>query len=319
MPVLLGKAPGKIILFGEHAVVYGQPAIAIPVTKVYATAKITPAIAGSPGQIHIQARKIGLDSDLADLKFDHPLAEAVRIALEAVSPAQIPAFNLQVDSEIPVSAGMGSSAAVSVAIIRAVSAFLGSPLSPEDISNMAYKVEKLHHGTPSGIDNNVIAYQQPVFFTKDQPIRFLKIERATHWVIADTGEKTPTRETVSAVRALHAADSQRFGTIFRQIGEITQKAEEALKKGNLSALGWLMNENQRLLDQLNVSSTKLEVLIQAAREAGAAGAKLSGGGRGGNMIALAKEDDIPFIEEALMKAGAEHTITTKLPGVESHG
>ena len=319
MPVLLGKAPGKIILFGEHAVVYGQPAIAIPVTKVYATAKITPDFAGSPGQIHLQARAIGLDADLADLEESHPHAQAVRLVLETFCPGHVPAFNLQIDSKIPVSAGMGSSAAVSVAIIKAVSAFLGTPLAPEGLSEMAYEVEKIHHGTPSGIDNNVIAHQQPVFFTKDQPVRFLQIEKATHWVIADTGEKTPTRETVSAVRALHAADAQHYEAIFGQIGALTQKAEGALIKGDLTALGWLMNENQRLLAQLNVSSARLEVLIQAARAAGAVGAKLSGGGRGGNMIALAEEEKIPIIEEALIKAGAEHTITTKLQRGDSHG
>ncbi len=314
MPVILGKAPGKIILFGEHAVVYGQPAIAMPVSKLQATAKIMPNLEGMPGSIHIQARQINLDADLAELDRDHPLAKAVRITLENLTSRPAPAFNLQVNSEVPLSAGLGSSAAVSVAIIRAVSAFLGGRLSPQEISEMAFEVEKLHHGTPSGIDNNVIAHQQPVYFIKDEPIQFLKITQATHWVIGDTGEKTPTRETVSAVRALHAADPQRCSAIFKQIGSLTQKAREALPQGNLKLLGGLMNENQRLLAQLDVSSPRLEALIKAARTAGAAGAKLSGGGRGGNMIALVEEENIPPLEHALLAAGAERTITTKLTG-----
>lgn len=317
MPIILGKAPGKIILFGEHAVVYGQPAIAIPVTKVNATVKIFPDLEVKPGRVHIQASAIDLDADLADLEGDHPLVKAIQITLDAVAAPQVPAFKLQIDSEVPLSGGMGSSAAVSIAIIRALSAFLGGPLMPEEVSALAYQVEKIHHGTPSGIDNNVIAHQQPVYYIKGKPIRFLKIEQPTHWVIADTGEKTPTRETVSAVRALQAADSQRCDTIFKQIGSLTKKAARALKKGDLATLGRLMNQNQRLLNQLDVSSPKLETLIQAALTAGAAGAKLSGGGRGGNIIALAEPEKIEALEDALNQAGAVRIITTKLTGGSS--
>ena len=199
MPVVLGKAPGKVILFGEHAVVFGRPAIAIPVTKVNASARIFPNLQGQPGQINIQAQAISLDADLEDLPNDHPLAKAIQITLSAVAPHHIPALTIQVDSSIPVAGGMGSSAAVSVAIIRALSAFLGGSLSPEEISELAFEVEKLHHGTPSGIDNNVIAHQKPVYFIKTKPIQFLQIDQPTHWVLGDTGEKTPTRETVLAV------------------------------------------------------------------------------------------------------------------------
>jgi mevalonate kinase len=312
MPIVLGKAPGKIILFGEHAVVYGQPAIAIPVTKVTATTKIIPDLESAPGRVRLRARQVGLDADLADLAFDQPLAKAVRISIEAVAPQVVPAFMVEVESEIPVSAGMGSSAAISIAMIRAVSAFLGGRLSPEKISELAYEVEKIHHGAPSGIDNNVIAHQKPVYFIKDKPIRFLKIKTPTHWVIADTGEKTPTRETVAAVRALHAAEPQRCDSILQAIGALAQKAQGALEQGNLTDLGCLMNENQRLLEQLNVSSARLNALIQAARTAGASGAKLSGGGRGGNMIALVTDQNIQAVEKALEAAGAERILTTKL-------
>jgi mevalonate kinase len=312
MPIVLGKAPGKIILFGEHAVVYGYPAIAIPVTKVNATAKVFPNLAGEPGLIHLWAKEINLDANLSDLAKDHPLVRAIQVTLEAIAPRQVPALTIQIDSSIPVSAGMGSSAAVSVAIIRALSAFLGNSLSPDEISAMAYNVEKLHHGTPSGIDNNVIAHQQPVYFVKGKPIRFLKINKPTYWVIGDTGEKTPTRKTVSAVRTLYAADPQRYAGIFEKIGQITKRASKALKIGNLSVLGNLMNENQQCLDQINVSSPKLESLIQTALAAGAVGAKLSGGGAGGNMIALVEPEKIEGVEKALIEAGATRTITTLL-------
>lgn len=317
MPVVFGKAPGKIILFGEHAVVYGQPAIAIPVQKVKATAHVTPEISSKDGQVHIEAPDINIDAELESLDENDPLVKTIHLTLEAVSPSHNPSFTLQISSNIPISAGMGSGAAITVAIIRALSSFLGKSLSDERISEMAYEVEKIHHGTPSGIDNNVITYQKPVYFVRGEPIQFLSVEQPTHWVIADTGQKTPTHETVSAVRALHAADPDRFGDIFDQIGSITRNARTPLAKGETEALGWLMNENQRLLEKLNVSSPALDNLIKTARTAGAFGAKLSGGGRGGNMIALASPDKIDSIQKALTKAGAERVITTLLPKTET--
>ena len=317
MPVVFGKAPGKIILFGEHAVVYGQPAIAIPVQKVKATAYVSPEFSSNAGQVHIEAPDINIDADLQSLDEDDPLVKAIHLTLEAVSPSHTPSLTLQISSNIPISAGMGSGAAITVAIIRALSSFLGKSLPDERVSELAYEVEKIHHGTPSGIDNNVIAYQKPVYFTRGEPIQFLSVEQPTHWVIADTGQKTPTHETVSAVRALHAADSARFGDIFDQIGSITRNARTPLVKGELEALGWLMNENQRLLEKLNVSSPALDDLIKTARTAGAFGAKLSGGGRGGNMIALASPDKIEDIQEALNRGGAKSVITTLLPKEET--
>mgnify|MGYP001003853544 CR=1 FL=1 len=312
MPILFEKAPGKIILFGEHAVVYGQPAIAIPVTRVNATARVLPDFESDQRTIHIQALDINLDADLEDLPAEHPLGTAVRLTLEEVKPKRIPPLTLQLSSTIPLAAGMGSSAATAVAIIRALSSYLGKPLPPEVVSTMAYEVEKIHHGNPSGIDNNVIAHQKPVYFRREHPIEFITIEQPTHWVIADTGEKTPTRETVSAVQQLLKSDPERFEPIIQQIGNVVQQARLALISGDLPELGRLLDENQRLLEALDVSSPKLDTLIDAARTAGAFGAKLSGGGRGGNMIALVSENQITSVEHALIEAGAEKTITTIL-------
>jgi len=312
MAIIFSKAPGKIILFGEHAVVYGQPAIAIPVTRVNATARIFPNLDGPEGQICIQAPDIGLEAGLDTLADDHPIAKALNLVIQHCAPPSIPSFALQVTSTIPIAAGMGSGAAVSVAIIRAVASFLGKKLSNGEVSDLAYEVEKIHHGTPSGIDNTIIAYQKPVYFIKDHPIQFLTTRGATHWVIADTGEKTPTRETVTAVRELYQSDKGTFGQIFEQIGAISRKAQEALATGDLIECGQLMNENQALLTQLTVSCQKLDHLIAAALKAGSPGAKLSGGGRGGQMIAIAQAGQITKIEEALISAGAVRVMTTLL-------
>lgn len=312
MPIIFGKAPGKIILFGEHAVVHGRPAIAIPVSNVAATARIIPIIDAQPGIVHLEAPDIELNADLDSLPDDHPLATAVRMTLDAVSPGHIPSLRCQITSTIPISAGMGSGAAVTVATVRALSSFLGASLSDAEISDIAFNVEKIHHGTPSGIDNTVIAYQQPVYYQQHQPIQIIKVNRPTCWVIGDTGERVSTKTTVADVHARHQADPAGIDSIFDAIGEITDRARQALIDGDLDELGPLLNENQRLLRELGVSSEKLEILIRAAREAGAAGAKLSGGGRGGNMIALASQENSSNIETALWKAGAARVITTTL-------
>ena len=312
MPVIFGKAPGKIILFGEHAVVYGQPAIAVPVLDVAATARVTPLLGAEPGKVHVQAHDIHLDTLLSDLPEDHPIGAAIRATLAEITPEHTPAFTIQLDSTIPISAGMGSGAAVTVAIIRALSAFLGRPLPDERVSELAYEVEKLHHGTPSGIDNTVVTYQRPVYFQRGEALQTLALSHPIHWVIADTGGKTPTRETVSAVRNLHDSAPETYDAIFAEIGEIVREARQALIQGDLPHLGGLMNRNQSLLESLQVSSPGLEALIAAARGAGAIGAKLSGGGRGGNVIALAPPEKVRQVEKALQDAGAVRVLTTTL-------
>lgn len=312
MPIIFKKAPGKVILFGEHAVVYGQPAIAIPIREVNATARILPDISPKPGHIHLQAEDIQLDADYADLPENHPLAAAVRLTLQETSPIHIPSFTIQISSTIPISAGMGSGAAVTVALIRALSSFLGTPLPNETVSNLTYEVEKIHHGTPSGIDNTVITYEEPIYFERGNPLETIRIRRPTYWVIADTGEKTPTYETISAVREKHTQNPKKYNTIFEKIGSITQKARHALIQGEVDTLGQLMNENQSLLESLEVSSPALNALIEKAHSAGAVGAKLSGGGRGGNMIALAYQEKIADVEQSLTNAGAKRVIQTTL-------
>jgi mevalonate kinase len=301
------SAPGKIILFGEHAVVYGRPALAVPVTQVQATAKVTEA--PRPG-IWIEAPDISLSSELASLSVDDPLAAVIRAVFTGLDISSPPPLTIHVSSTIPVASGLGSGAAVSVAILRALSAFLGQPLSDERVSALAYEVEKLHHGTPSGIDNTVITYARPVYFVKGQPIETLRVDAPFTIVIGDTGVSAPTKESVGDVRRLWQDDPIRWEKVFDQIKEIVRKARRAIEDGNIPALGPLMDENHALLQHLIVSSPELDDLTTAARRSGALGAKLSGGGRGGNMIALVRPEDAKKVTAALEKAGAKRAIIT---------
>ncbi len=310
MPAISASAPGKVILFGEHAVVYGQPAIAVPVQDVAAQAIVTPDIAAPSGRIHIQAPQVDLDVDLDSLPEADALAAAVRASLAAVGVSHSPAFKIRITSTIPVAGGLGSGAAVSVAILRAVSGFLGHPLENPRVSELAFEIEKLHHGTPSGIDNTVITFAQPVFFIKDQLIERLNVARQFTLLIADTGVPALTRETVGAVRNAWKADPRRYEGLFSQIGELATQARQTIEAGNNDALGPLMSQNHALLQQLDVSSPELDRLVSAAAAAGALGAKLSGGGWGGNMLALVDSTTGSTVRAALESAGAVNVLET---------
>ncbi len=309
MPAISASAPAKGILFGEHAVVYGYPAIAVPVHQVSARAVVTPWIKGASGKIHIDAPQVGVDADLERLSQNDPLGAAVRGALNALGIQQPPAFKLRITSTIPLAAGLGSGAAVSVAIVRAVSAFLGSPSSDEQVSALAFEVEKLHHGTPSGIDNTVVTYGEPVYFVKDEAIQTFQVNKPFTLLIADTGIPSPTRIAVGDVRAGFQQEPERYKKIFEDIGDIAEKARKTIETGSNEALGELMDQNHSLLEKLGVSSPELDKLVSAAKQAGAKGAKLSGAGRGGNMIALAEEKQAE-VKVALLAAGAKGVIQT---------
>jgi mevalonate kinase len=312
MPARTATAPGKIILFGEHAVVYGRPAIAIPVFQIEARASIRAEPRGAPGRIEIQAPGIGLASSLEDLPQTHPLAVAVKSVLHALQIFRPPACTIRLTSTIPIAAGLGSGAAISVALIRSLSAFLGQPLPDEQVSALAFEVEKVHHGTPSGIDNTVITYRRPVYFRSGQAIETFPIARSFNIVIGDTGIPSPTSLTVGDLRQRWQADLEKYEALFDLVGRIAQEARQSLEEGDLEKLAHMLNANHVLLREMGVSSTKLDRLVGAARSAGAPGAKLSGGGRGGNMIALASPQEAPAIAQALVQAGAVQTFITEV-------
>ena len=310
MPAITASAPGKVILFGEHAVVYGRPAIAVPVTEVRARAIVRADPRGAPGSMRIQAPSISLEAQLADLPAEHPLAAAVQGVLSTLSVTRPPACTLRVTSTIPLASGLGSGAAVSVAILRALSAFLGRPLSDKQVSTLAFEVEKLHHGTPSGIDNTVITYAMPVYFVRGQPIQTLHVARPFTIVIGDTNIPSPTAIAVGDVRRRWEENPTHYETLFDSAGQIALLARRAIESGLPEQLGALMDANHSLLQEMGVSSPELDLLVTTARASGALGAKLSGGGRGGNMIALATHETAPVIAGALSAAGASRTIVT---------
>jgi mevalonate kinase len=292
------SACAKIILCGEHAVVYGRPAIALPLPQLRAMAQIAPQVArqlepNTAGHIEIVAPDIGQHFALAEQPH-HPLAQIVTRTLALIPhPSPLNPFTLTVTSQIPVSSHLGSGAAVSVACARAVAAHVGVALTPADASTLAFEVEKLHHGTPSGIDNTVIAYEQPIWFVRGEVPEVISHPSSLIplLVVADTGIGTPTKIPVGDVRRAWERDTTTLESQFDEIAALVHAARTAMMQNDWPALGAAMNANHAALQRLGVSCAELDALCAAALRAGALGAKLSGGGRGGNIIALARDEE----------------------------
>jgi mevalonate kinase len=189
---------------------------------------------------------------------------------------------------------------------------LGHQLEPAELASIVYETEKIHHGTPSGIDNTVVAFGQPVFYRQGKPIEVFAVQNPINLIVADTGVPSLTKESVADVRRQWRRDRSTYERLFAQIGKLVVRARHAIESGEISMLGSLMDQNQTLLRHLKVSSPQIETLISAGKGAGAPGAKLSGGGRGGNVIFLVLPAKAERIKDALMQAGAKSAFITKV-------
>jgi len=306
MSSITASAPGKAILLGEHAVVYGRPALAVPLTQVQATATVT-----SGGEAFwIEAADLGRRYQLDDAPAGDPLARAADLVRQRAALDRLPAGQLTLTSTIPIASGLGSGAAIVTAAVRALAQWLALPLSTAEVSALVFETERLLHGTPSGIDNTVVAFGQPVYFVKGQPPQPLLVARPFHLLIGDTGQPSPTKAAVGDVRAAYERAPERYGRLFQTIGELAGQARAIIATGQPDDLGPLLRRNHALLQELQVSSPALDRLVDAAQQAGALGAKLSGGGRGGNMLALISPERREPVAAALVAAGAVRVIHT---------
>lgn len=306
------SAPGKLILCGEHAVVYGRPAIAAPLGDLRAYAQIEP---GEPGSgLRFIAPDLG-ESWTAAGQPEHPLSELARATLARLGQHEMDLI-VRLRSDIPIASGMGSGAAIGTALVRALAAHMGVALAPEEVAALVYASERRFHGTPSGIDNTVVAHERAIWFVRREPaplIEPLTIAAPLLLVVGDTGVRSATRLPVGAVREGWRADPRRYEALFDQVGELVTRARSALATGDASLLGVLLDANQALLEQIGVSSPELERLTAAARGAGALGAKLSGAGWGGVMLALVTPASQPAVERALREAGAARVLAATVP------
>jgi mevalonate kinase len=307
-------APGKVILVGEHAVVYARPAVAVPVLQVQAHATVQP---GDEGRgIVVVASDLGRTNVVGQGKTDKevvPLEATILGVLRHLDLGLDHDLTITVDSTIPIARGLGSGAAVSTAVARALALHFSAELSAEEVSQLVYEVEKFHHGTPSGIDNTVVAHERPVYFVRGKALKTFPVGRSLHLVIADSGVASSTKAVVEWVREAWERSKGRYEDLFDSVGAISRAVRRAIEMGDAESVGGRMDENHQLLQDMGVSSPQLDSLVDAARRGGALGAKLSGAGRGGNVIALVTVETRQDVEQALMSQGASRVIQTEIP------
>jgi mevalonate kinase len=318
MTAISRSAPGKLILCGEHAVVYNRPAIAVPVDQVATSVKIFAKPLGEKGQVTVIIPQIGMESDLNSLPDSQPLKQSIAILQEYFKIDHFPSCDIRISSTIPISSGLGSSASLSVALIRAITEFIGQDVDNEETNRIAFELEKIHHGNPSGIDNTVITFARPVYFIRGEPIEFISLASPVDLVIASTGIHASTAQAVAGVRERWMNERQMYESLFDDIAKLTTKIREVLQRGEISAIGSLLTRDHELLQEMEVSCAELDSLVQVALNAGALGAKLSGGGLGGNMLALVDPSQVDAVSNALTHAGAVaviHTVVQPTQGV----
>ncbi|RRR67795.1 MAG: mevalonate kinase [Candidatus Viridilinea halotolerans] len=306
---LTASAPAKLILCGEHAVVYGCPAIALPLADVRAVATVA---AGQQGE---GLRLVAPDLNEAWGVHEQPTNPLSELALTVAAQLGLGQADLTITlrSQIPLASGMGSGAAIATALVRTLTQYAGQEWDADRIAALVYASEQRFHGTPSGIDNTVVAHERAIWFERRSPkplIEPLTIGAPFTLVVGDTGVRSATHLPVGAVRTAWQADPVHYETLFAGVALLVSQARSALAKGDSATLGGLLNQNQALLEQIGVSSPELERLIHAARQAGALGAKLSGAGWGGIMLALAHPTQAATIAAALCEAGAVRVLTT---------
>jgi mevalonate kinase len=214
-------------------------------------------------------------------------------------------LNIDIDSSIPMAAGLGSSASVAVSVIAALSKLLGLKNNREEIRELAFTPERIVHGNPSGIDQTTATYGGVLAYSRDKGFETVNARYDIPIVIGNTGVMRSTGELVAKVRTISQVYPDEFNRAALRAGEISTRARDAIEKGELNLLGNLMNDNHELLKWLNLSHGTLEQLISAARSAGALGAKLTGAGGGGCMIALVEPGVEGRVAEAIARSGGE--------------
>ena len=287
-----GTAAGKVILLGEHGVVHGHQALALPLPLA-----VEATVTSTAERSRITLLERGVEHTL-DPAAPGGLAAALQLIVEKLNVADRP-FQLTVDSRIPLARGLGGSAAVAVAIIRAFDDLLSLKLDARGVDALAFECEKLAHGTPSGIDNNLATYAQPVLYSKGTSIRTKPVELAEPppIVVAASSVRGSTQAQVQGVRERWETRRALYDAIFEEMGEISAAGAVALRAADYGTLGALMNVCHGLLSAIEVSHPELENMVHIARGEGAVGAKLTGAGGGGSIVALC-----PGREDAVSRA-----------------
>lgn len=322
-PGVSGQACGKAILIGEHAAVAGYPAIALPLRSQ--TLKVTfyePLALSSNMNLQserewIQAWNLVQGQTQVELLKDERerLTKSLGLGLQLLSPGNSSESlltmyqpqRIEICSEIPLGAGMGGSAALSAALLDAISRALNQQRTPAQIGALANELDSFFHGRASGLDAATVVSQGIIAFQRDRGAEHVFNKNGFWLLLIDTGERTPTRVMVESVAQLRERDCALVDSQFHRIGELSQLVRQNLQRGDLLAMGQNLNDGHDALKSLGVSTESLDVCVEAMLAAGALGAKLTGGGGGG--LALAVFESRPVLPFSKAWADAPHYLT----------
>lgn len=298
---------GKIILTGEHSVVYGKHAVAAPINL-----KVKAKVSDRADGVHVSIPIWGVEQQLGyGEDHSHSIYRSLEMILDELG-LQNRGMNIEIVPEVPRAMGMGASAALAVAIIRALSVHFDLKLSNQEVNDLAFKSEDIVHGGASGIDNTVSVYGQLLVYRKgDPPLRErLKLQRDIPIVIGLSNTESMTAGMVSRVREAYNRFPELYEEVFSQMDELAVASMKAIEEYDLSRLGEIMNLNHGYLNALQVSCPQVEELVQIARNSGALGAKLTGGGGGGAIIALCNSAEMrQKVKEDIRKKGYDALVT----------
>lgn len=294
----IGKAPGKIILMGEHAVVYGKKAIAMPFFSV----QIRSTTSYEKGPITISSACYDGELETSEVAI-FGIKTLIEKTLEYLDQP-IQNLHIKIESTIPPQRGLGSSAAVSISVVRSLFDYFDEELSHDTLTELVFHAENIHHHNPSGLDATTIIEENFLIFEKGKKVKKVTSKLKGYLIVSDTGEIGNTKESVANVQK----NLKKNKHLIDVLGALSEKAIPMIEEGDNQGLGDLMNQAHSALNSLGVSNQSLNALTEVARLHGALGAKLTGGGNGGCLVALSNTlVEAKIIADALLNNGAQHS------------